>query len=112
MKNKVSKDRWDYIFPLWDFNITVNDVKTFWSNQDFDLKIHSTLSNCDFCFMKGTKKKVAQANLMPERLDWWIEQENKINARFHKDFKMETIKSLGLNKTLFDEPDISCFCGD
>jgi len=112
MKNKVSKDRWDYIFPLWDFNITVNDVKTFWSNQGFDLKIHSTLSNCDFCFMKGTKKKVAQANLMPERLDWWIEEENKINARFHKDFKMETIKSLGLNKTLFDEPDISCFCGD
>ena len=112
MKNKVSKDRWDYIFPLWDFNVNVNDVKTFWSNQGFDLKIHSTLSNCDFCFMKGTKKKVAQAHLMPERLEWWIEQENKIKAKFHKDFKMETIKSLGLNKTLFDEPDISCFCGD
>jgi 3'-phosphoadenosine 5'-phosphosulfate sulfotransferase (PAPS reductase)/FAD synthetase len=112
MKNKVKKDRWDYIFPLWDFNATKESVVKFWSEQSFDLKIHSEHSNCDFCFLKGTKKKVAQAHLMPERLQWWIDMETKIGKRFHSDFPMTTLKQLALNPQLFDEPNIDCFCGD
>ena len=64
MKNKVKKDRWEYLFPLWDFNITKQDVLNFWKQQDFDLNIHSEHGNCDFCFLKGLKKKIAQAHLM------------------------------------------------
>jgi 3'-phosphoadenosine 5'-phosphosulfate sulfotransferase (PAPS reductase)/FAD synthetase len=112
MKNKVKKDRWEYIFPLWDFNATKESVVKFWSEQSFDLKIHSEHSNCDFCFLKGTKKKVAQAHLMPERLQWWIDMEAKIGKRFHSDFPMTTLKHLALNPQLFDEPNIDCFCGD
>lgn len=112
MKNKVKKDRWDYIFPLWDCHATKEKVTKFWSEQPFDLKIHSEHSNCDFCFLKGTKKKVAQAHLMPERLQWWIDMETKIGKRFHSDFPMKTLKQLALNPQLFDEPNIDCFCGD
>lgn len=112
MKNKVKKDRWEYIFPLWDFHVTKEKVTKFWSEQIFDLKIHSEHSNCDFCFLKGTKKKVAQAHLMPERLQWWINMETKIGKRFHSDFPMTTLKHLALNPQLFDEPNIDCFCGD
>jgi 3'-phosphoadenosine 5'-phosphosulfate sulfotransferase (PAPS reductase)/FAD synthetase len=112
MKNKAKKDRWEYLFPLWDFNITKQDVLNFWKQQDFDLNIHSEHGNCDFCFLKGLKKKVAQAHLMPERLQWWINMEAKIGSKFHSDFPMTTLKQLGLNPQLFDEPNIDCFCGD
>lgn len=112
MKNKVKKDRWDYIFPLWDSFATKKSVEHFWKHQSFDLKIHSEHSNCDFCFLKGTKKKVAQAHLMPERLQWWIDMETKIGKKFHSDFPMTTLKQLALNPQLFDEPNIDCFCGD
>jgi 3'-phosphoadenosine 5'-phosphosulfate sulfotransferase (PAPS reductase)/FAD synthetase len=53
MKNKAKKDRWEYLFPLWDFNIVKQDVLNFWKQQDFDLNIHSEHGNCDFCFLKG-----------------------------------------------------------
>jgi len=112
MKNAVKKDRWDYLFPLWDFNVTKHDVLNFWNQQTFDLKIPSEHGNCDFCFLKGLKKKIAQAHLMPERLQWWIEVEQKMNSRFHPDFKMTTLKQLAINPQLFDEHNIDCFCGD
>ena len=112
MKNKIKKDRWEYLFPLWDFNITKQDVLNFWKQQTFDLNIHSEHGNCDFCFLKGLKKKVAQAHLMPERLQWWIDMEAKIGSKFHSDFPMTTLKHLALNPQLFDEPNIDCFCGD
>jgi len=112
MKNKKTKDRWEYLFPLWDSFATKQSVLHFWNQQTFDLKIPSQHGNCDFCFLKGLKKKVAQAHFMPERLQWWIDMENKIGSRFHKDFEMKTLKQLALNPQLFDEPNIDCFCGD
>jgi 3'-phosphoadenosine 5'-phosphosulfate sulfotransferase (PAPS reductase)/FAD synthetase len=115
MKNAKRKDRWEYIFPLWDFRITKKEVAAFWQNQGFDLMIPSEHGNCDFCFMKGLRKKVAQARLIPERLQWWIDMEAKAGSRFHADYKMSDILSLSKNPQLFDnfdEPEISCFCGD
>lgn len=112
MKAQQGKNRWDYIFPLWDFRVTKLEVYEFWKNQPFDLKISSELGNCDFCFMKGLQKKIRQAKLMPDRLDWWIDMENRSNgATFHKDFKISTLKKLSENPTLF-EYDLGCFCGD
>ena len=112
MKNAKRKDRWEYIFPLWDFRITKKEVAAFWQNQGFDLMIPSEHGNCDFCFMKALRKKVAQARLMPERLQWWIDIEVKVGSKFHSDFSMITLKQLALNPQLFDEPNIDCFCGD
>lgn len=112
LKNQNKKDRWDYIFPLWDFGITIVEVATFWQNQGFDLNIHSNLGNCDFCFLKGMSKKLSQARLMPERLQWWIDMESKIGSTFHKDYSYKEILKLTQNPTLFDTPDIGCFCGD
>jgi 3'-phosphoadenosine 5'-phosphosulfate sulfotransferase (PAPS reductase)/FAD synthetase len=112
LKAAQGKDRWDYIFPLYDLRIDHAAVKAFWASQGFDLAIPSEHGNCDFCFLKGMKKKIAQAHQMPHLLDWWIRQELKVGARFHKDFDYATIKSLALNPTLFDEPEIGCFCGD
>jgi 3'-phosphoadenosine 5'-phosphosulfate sulfotransferase (PAPS reductase)/FAD synthetase len=112
LKNQKQKDRWDYIFPLWDFGITKSDVAKFWQQQGFDLGIHSNLGNCDFCFLKGMGKKLTQARLMPDRLQWWIDMEQKIGATFHKGYSYTEIAQLNKNPTLFDDNDIGCFCGD
>ena len=92
-------------------------VFDFWGAQSFDLGIPSEYGNCDFCFMKGLAKKVGQARKMPERIDWWIEQEEKVKATFNKEYSCKTIKHLALQNELFtsaqmNEPEISCFCGD
>jgi 3'-phosphoadenosine 5'-phosphosulfate sulfotransferase (PAPS reductase)/FAD synthetase len=107
----------DYVFPLYDFKVTKKGVFDFWSRQSFDLNIPSEYGNCDFCFMKGLAKKVNQARKMPERIDWWIEQEEKTRATFNKDYSCKTIKHLSEQNELFtsaqmNEPEISCFCGD
>lgn len=111
LKASQGKDRWDYIFPLYDLRITEKEVYQFWKDAAFDLGIPSQHGNCDFCFMKGLNKKIWQAQVMPDKLDWWIEQERKVGARFNKDYDYETVKHMALNPTLF-EPEIGCFCGD
>ena len=115
MKGKAP-ERWEYIFPLYDFKITKKQVHEFWKQQPFDLQIPSEHGNCDFCFMKGLAKKVAQAKQMPQKLDWWIDIERKTGKRFTNDYSYQDIKTLALQPELFNtqknEPEISCFCGD
>ena len=117
MKSSESKDRWDYIFPLYDFKITKKQVFDFWNIQSFDLKIPSEYGNCDFCFIKSTQKKINQARKFPDLIDWWIDQENRTGTRFNLDYSYKTIKQLSEQNLLFtsqqmNEPEISCFCGD
>lgn len=116
MKSEKKRDRWEYLFPLWDMNITKKEVENFWNNQDFKLAIHSNLGNCDFCFMKALKKKLSQARLMPENLQWWADMEAKTGSKFTNEYTMEQLQALAKNPSLFDsledELEISCFCGD
>ena len=116
MKSAKKRDRWEYIFPLWDMQITKKEVETFWNNAGFDLAIHSNLGNCDFCFMKGLNKKLSQARVMPENLQWWADMEAKTGSRFVNDYTMKQLQVLAKNPSLFDsledELEISCFCGD
>lgn len=113
LKNETLKDRWEYLFPLWDFGITKQQVHEFWQSQGFDLGIHSNLGNCDFCFLKGMAKKLSQARLYPEKLQWWIDMEKQVGATFHKEHSYEDILKLNSNYNLFDgNTDIGCFCGD
>lgn len=73
--------------PLVEFNLTEDDVKEFWDIQEWDLNLPTggTMSNCVYCFMKGTKKLVELAKKeqpyegepTPKNLQWWIDIENK-----------------------------------
>lgn len=117
LKGNSGKNRWDYIFPLYNFKVTKKEVYQFWGAQSFDLNIPSEYGNCDFCFMKGLAKKVSQARKMPKRIDWWIEQENKYKKPFRKEYSCASIKYLAAQDEVFtaaqlNEPEISCFCGD
>ena len=68
--------------PLMEFGYTNDDVIKFWDKMDWklDLPIDGTLSNCTYCFMKGTDKLINIAKNeksyigkpTPRNIDWWI----------------------------------------
>ena len=108
----------DYIVPLASENIGVRDIRDFWEEQGFNLELPTLqdgkclYSNCDLCFLKGHGIKLS---LIHEGVDpdWWIEQENRIGARFrNKEPNYQAMKDYnGDQFNIFDES-IPCFCGD
>ena len=106
----------DKLMPLSKTNITESDVFEFWNNQNFDLNLKkvSGASNCDLCFLKGTKILSSLIQEKPSRSIWWEKMEQKIGARFSKD--RPTYKQMAdYQKSqieLFVDESISCFCGD
>lgn len=115
MRNKEN-----YSVPLADANVTENDIDVFWKAQEFDLALPpagvNTLSNCDLCFLKGYSIKQSIVEHNPKIADWWVAQENKINARFRSDQpsyeKMQIIARDQGQLFGFDEESVACFCGD
>lgn len=109
-----------YHVPLADDNVTEVDISMFWQEQTFDLQLpkaeFNTLSNCDLCFLKGTKIKKSIIEHKPELADWWVAQEERLNARFRKDspsYKdLQIIAKEQNNLFDFDDSTMSCFCGD
>lgn len=77
----------------------------------FDLKLKEHEGNCDLCFLKGKKKKQAIARETPEKFDWWIEQEKKVNGTFTPDYSYETLRLHVINSPEFEFDDsLECFC--
>jgi 3'-phosphoadenosine 5'-phosphosulfate sulfotransferase (PAPS reductase)/FAD synthetase len=111
----------DKIMPLVRAGITRGDVLEFWAGNEFDLKLEArggvtALGNCDLCFMKGADQILSAIRQKPERAIWWIEQEKKIGATFHKDRpSYQEMHALAVNHgDLFgyDESLIECACTD
>lgn len=115
MRNKEG-----YHVPLADDKVTEVDISKFWQKQNFDLKLpkaeHNTLSNCDLCFLKGTKIRSSIIEHNPQLADWWAAQEERIGGRFRKDSppykELKIIATDQKNLFDFDDTTMSCFCGD
>lgn len=92
--------------PLADAEITNEDVLSFWSERDGKLKLppDANLSNCVFCFMKGTtaipnvQRDITRADAeLPEELRsvpgtpsdirWWVDLEADYKRRPLKRYK-------------------------
>ena len=107
--------------PLFDMNVTKQQVRAFWDAQPFDLKIKDGWGNCDLCFQKGRAyagKLVKLIREEPERADWWIEMERKTGARFINAISYAQLKHIALNQTALNFDDIEaleetldCYCG-
>ena len=111
-KAKNLPDYYDVEMPLIKWKVTKQDVLDWWSKQEFDLKIEEPLGNCDCCFLKGKNKLIEIYNQNPKAFDWWIEQEDKLNARFKKDYSYRDIARIAKeNPNLFDgDVSFDCFC--
>ena len=120
-QNDSNVNAWDSVCPLYQDKITVKEILEFWRKNNFDLKLTSengqtTAGNCDLCYLKGTKTLTKIIKEKPDLADWWIAQEEKIDATFRKDGSY--INLVDLTKLedkqieLFDDDSRSCFCHD
>ncbi|WP_262405512.1 hypothetical protein [Pseudomonas fluorescens] len=113
--------------PLADAGITVHDVIDFWQAQPFDLRLLSvngrTLEgNCDLCFLKPQRQRLALIKARPEAAAWWVRMESlnlaskPSGARFRADGPTyaELARFAADQGDLFDPTDepIPCYCGD
>lgn len=102
--------------PLAKDNISEEIVWDFWNKNNFDLKLAKAngASNCDLCFLKGTKILAGLIQQNPKRADWWVKMEIHVGARFSKD-KPTYAQMLKFNNdqmNMFEDQTIPCFCGD
>ena len=120
-QNDANINAWDSVCPLYQDKITVKEILEFWQKNNFNLKLTSengqtTAGNCDLCYLKGTKTLTKIIKEKPDLADWWIAQEEKIDATFRKDGSY--INLVDLTKLedkqieLFDDDSRSCFCHD
>jgi len=103
--------------PMAEAGHGINDVKLFWQNHPFDLKLplnSNIFGNCVGCYLKGYGKLEAIAREEPDALDWWIETERMTGIKFCKERpEYATIKRDAHLQQAFDFGDsVSCFCTD
>jgi len=72
---KPNRDRWTNVLPLADAGVTNRMVRAFWAEQPFDLQLLPFEGNCDACFLKARPKLMEIERYRPDTLNWWIEQE-------------------------------------
>ena len=89
----------EYVYmPLDGMNITTQDVEDFWAEQSWGLELNAGdhLSNCTFCFLKGSQalRQAYQAlekendnkhKQTPCDIHWWI----KLEQKYGRDLKAE-----------------------
>ena len=106
----------DVDYPLVHARITREDVDSFWAEQDFDLGIPSSWSNCDLCFLKGRKFITEAIKNDPQVAEWWKAQEERMGVNFRKRISYAEIELVANNPTaglpLFDDMQIDCYCGE
>lgn len=119
--SKRKSDKGYEILPLWAAGIGKKTVYDFWSNNNFDLRLPNNggvteWGNCDLCFLKGYKKRVALVREEPKILSWWENMERESNQRFSVNSKsyedIGIIARSGDNIGYEGDLTIPCFCGD
>lgn len=121
-------------FPMYEHRITRSNVASYWSSKkwefpqyqykNYDLGLHSKIcalphkkdkwvypeiSNCRFCFHHRDIEQQRQAELKPENLQWWLEQEEKTGHTFGKR-PLKTILAQPLLDVYGDQE--PCHCTD
>lgn len=108
-----NKECWNNWLPLVDWKVTKETVRAFWQKMPFDLQLKDHEGNCDLCFLKGKNKLKRIITEHPEKVDWWIRQEEKVNGRFHRNYSYrQLVDNIKKSPSLFDyeDSDFPCFC--
>jgi hypothetical protein len=102
-------------FPLFEMNITKEDVEYYWKNKSYTLEVPSILGNCDLCFLKGKAAIITILQHYPELANKWIADEKAIGSTYFKDFSYKQLLDIANRQlTLFDLKDqlpaYNCSC--
>lgn len=98
------------VCPLARAKVTIDDVSSFWAQSDFDLGFppgDNSYGNCFGCFLKSRKTLERLIAEDPDRMRWWIEQEDRIGAWFRKDIPTyrQMFHQVSIQGVLFNGPD-------
>lgn len=103
------------VCPLARSGVTLGDVTSFWSGNDFDLAFpagDNSAGNCYGCFLKTRRTIESLIERDPERMKWWLRMEDKMQAKFRKDLPSyhQMFHNVTIQGQLFTGPgeDISC----
>lgn len=61
--------------PLEKARVAKPDVLAFWRAQPFDLGLAQGEGNCDLCFLKPRKTRIALIKRRPSSAGWWVSKE-------------------------------------
>jgi len=79
MNIKAAKDA-SIVYPLIKWHpITKEEIRHWWSAQDFDLEVPEHLGNCVTCWKKSNRKLMTIAKNEPERFDFFKSMEKYKN---------------------------------
>jgi hypothetical protein len=68
-------------FPMHEYGISKLEVAKYWLEKGWQFP---EVSNCRFCFHHRDIEQQRQAELEPDNLQWWLEQEEKTGHTFGK----------------------------
>jgi len=92
-------------FPMYEAGISQMDVAKYWLEKGWQFP---EISNCRFCFHHRDLQQQRQAELEPENLQWWLDQEEKSGHSFGE----RPLKNI-LTQPLLDVYDeLPCHCTD
>lgn len=102
-------------YPLVDWKVNKKDVLDFWKQQPFDLTIEEPWGNCDLCFLKSTKRRIAVLKQKPEIATFWSSIENEMGNTFDHEFSVKRLLKIATGQTIedvskFRNYDIDCNC--
>lgn len=109
------------VLPIAQAGHTLQDVLTFWEEQDFDLELpgnDNAFGNCVGCFLKGRSKIQKIMEHDPEHFEWWAKIEEELGKPFRIDRPSyrSMLTEITIQGKLFDDryPDDSmpCMCHD
>lgn len=104
------------VCPMYHAKHSLEDVDSFWDNQEFRLGIPRWLGNCCGCFLKSRGRIEMVAEHDPDLFSWWIETERLIGAPFRIDrpsYK-SLLQQVTVQGRLFDDDGTTqpCSCCD
>lgn len=81
--NRTPPERWEVALPCVDAGTTLEDVRSFWSAEPFDLGIAGDWEgNCDACHLKMPWKVARVFRDHPERAERWRRREQRAGKMF------------------------------
>ena len=90
-RKSINAEAEGLIYPFCDeVPITQKNIRKFWENMPFDLKLKDYEGNCDLCFKKSLKKRLTIINENPKIAEWWQNMEEKFGSEESPRFDMRT----------------------